>query len=483
MITLLLLGLLAGAGLIWGLIAVHAWPRSDALHEGRPLRLLLWGTALGTVTFSVLLSQGMKSAADALGSAAGVALPAVLLCALIATWGIRGQAARPFVPLALLAFSAVTAISALLNGQIGQVTWLIAFGLLYLPGLTVLIWRTSASRENIRGTVRRICLSIVWLSLAYAVVDLPHALGDLPRRWALPGIDYRFPGVTPHPNLLAFTAAIAIFLTWRLKQRFWVFHILACLAVIYLAEARTLTLGMLVAAAGYVIVSAKKSRLVRMFNMAVCTAPVVVFLWPKVASLFEETSLGSDVGTFNSRTTVWGLVAKHWTEHPVLGWGAFTFDDKTGSPLSALFFNNAHNQFLQALIEGGAVGLILMTCVALVLAWSVVITRDAPYAAITIMTLFFMMTEVPFTLHDYGFNFAVAFGALLLAVLLPGPVDYAPPAVDPPITSGRQDVALVNIERVLSAQRSARTYHEVCPGRFPELAPPPESRARQILQG
>ncbi|MDQ0689840.1 O-antigen ligase [Arthrobacter sp. W4I7] len=77
--------------------------------------------------------------------------------------------------------------------------------------------------------------------------------------------------------------------------------------------------------------------MVRAINSAVFVAPVAVFLWPTITSSFEETSLGADVTTFNSRTTVWSLVGDHCTEHPVLGWGAFTFDNKTGSPLSALF--------------------------------------------------------------------------------------------------------------------------------------------------
>jgi O-antigen ligase len=464
MTTLLLFAFVGAAGLAWGFVVLQAWPRSDAHREGRPLRFLLWAAAISAVAFSVLQSMEMKSAEVAFASVAGVLFPSILLCGLFATNSIRGQATRPLVPVALLAFSAVITISAFLNGQIGQVTWLIAFGLLYLPGLTVAVWRTSATRESIRVTVRQICLSIVWMSLAYALVDLPHALGDLPRRWAVPGIAFRLAGVTPHPNGLAFTAAIAIFLTFRVKQRFWLVHVLACAAVLYLAEARTLSVGLAVALAGYYIVSAKKSRLVRMINTVVIGTPIAVFLWPTIASSFEETSLGSDVTTLNSRTTVWKLVADNWTENPVLGWGAFTFDNMTRSPLSALYFHNSHNQFLEALIEGGAVGLILMAGVALVLAWSVLTTRDAPYVAVAIMTLFFMMTEVPFTLHNYGFNYSVLLGALMLAILVPGPINHASPCGVVAKRSARQDATLARLENALASQRRAGTMPAASPG-------------------
>jgi len=457
MTTLLLLGLIAAVGLAWGLLAVRAWPVTDARHSGRPLRLLLWAIALTAVACSVLMSQGMKVAAQTLTEVAGFAFPAVLLAAIVGTWGIQGRAVYKFIPIALLAFSAVIATSALLNSQIGEVTWAIAVGLLYLPGLTAAIWRTSLSRQNLRQTVCRIGLSIVWMSLAYTVVDLHHALGDLPRRLMLPGIEFRLAGVTPHPNGLAFIAALALFLTMRERRRFWLLHTVACIVILFLAEARTLTVGLMVALAAYWIVSARKSRMVRAVNAAAFCAPIAVFLWPSIVSSFEETSLGSDVTTLNSRTTVWQLVADNWTQHPVLGWGAFTFDNNTGSPLSALFFNNSHNQFLEALIEGGLVGLLLIVGVAIVLAWSVLTTRDASYVAVTIMTLFFMMTEVPLTLHNYGFGFSVVLGSLLLAILIPGPVNYSSPYRAKHAFSG--DAPRVRLENVTAPHRTTGTSH------------------------
>lgn len=457
MSTLLLFAMVGAVGLVWGLIAINVWPSADAKHEGRPLRFMLWGMTLTAVVARVVDSQGMKGPAESLLAAAGFAFPFVLLAGLIGAWQIRGRASYPFVPGALLAFSSVIAASALLNGQIGQVTWAIALGLLYLPGLTVAIWRTSLTREDLRQTVRRIGLTVVWLSLAYAAADLPHALGDLPRRILLPGIAFRFAGVTPHPNGLAFVAALAIFLTIRARPKFWLLHIAACVWVIILAEARTLAVGMAVAALFYWIVSARKSRVVRAISSAVFGAPVAVLLWPTIISSFEETSLGADVTTFNSRTLVWNLVRDHWTEHPVLGWGAFTFDNRTGSPLSSLFFNNAHNQFLEALIEGGVIGLILMACVALVFAWSVFTTRDAPYVAVVVMTLFFMMTEVPLTLHNYGFNFSVVLGALLLAVLIPGPTPHTKPESHGAVW---QDAHMLRIERALNSRAGAGGQRE-----------------------
>ncbi|ALV42381.1 hypothetical protein AU252_15515 [Pseudarthrobacter sulfonivorans] len=428
------------------------------------MHMLLWAVAITAVACSVLESQGLHGVSRSISAIAGFAFPCVMLAGIFGTLAIRGRAAHPLVPAGLLAFSGVVASSAVINGQIGEVTWGVALGVLYLPGLVLAIWKTSASRESIRQTVRRISVSVVWLSLAYAAVDLTHALGDLPRRIVLPGVEFRLAGVTPHANLLAFTAAIAFFLTMRARPRFWLLHLLACLAILFLAEARTLTVGLLVAGAGYWIVNARKSRMVRAINTAIFGAPIAVFLWPAIVSSFDESSLASDVTTLNSRTLVWDLVAANWTERPVFGWGAFTFDNATGSPLSALFFNNSHNQFLEALIEGGTVGLLLMGGVAVALAWSLTKARDAPYVAVTIMCLFFMMTEVPFTLHNYGFSYVVVLAALLLAILVPGPtVRSAAGSVEPTLPE-RQDAHLAKLEGALTAQRIARTSAVSGPG-------------------
>lgn len=432
-------------------------------HEGRPLRLLLWAIAISAVALSVLQSLELKSAAEALSAAAGVVFPGVLLCGLLATLSIRGQAARPFVPVALLAFSAVVAISALLNGQIGQVTWLIAFGLLYLPVLTVAIWRTSATRESIRDTVRRISLSIVWMSLAMlsliflmpwgiypAAGSCRESIFGLPASHHTPmgclhGGDRRLPHDAVQAEVLVPTPS-------RLRRS-------------SLPRGGAHPNGWIVGRGCWLLYRlGKKSRMVRMINTAIIGTPIVMFLWPTIASSFEESSLGSDVTTLNSRTIVWRLVADNWTEHPLLGWGAFTFDNATGSPLSLLFFNNSHNQFLEALIEGGAVGFMLMAGVALVLAWSVLTTRDAPYVAVAIMTLFFMMTEVPFTLHNYGFNFSVVLGALLLAILVPGPVEHAMPDTVTPQRPAREDATLKRLENALASQRRAGTRAAASPG-------------------
>lgn len=419
--SIVLIVLFGLAGLVLAPVIVLQWRQADTWNEGRPLHLVLWGMALTSCALSVLKSVGEASLATSVAAFAGVIFPSILLAGSIGSCWIKGRSTQPLVPVVLLLLSVVLYISALLNGQIGVVPWLIAIGLLYMPGLTVVIWKTSAPVESIRGTIRQISVFIVWASLAFAVVDLPRAMGDLPRRFQIGPFESRLSGVTPHPNLLAFTAAIALFLLLATRARFRLVHVSACLIILVLAEARTLTVGLVVGLLAYIIVTARGSRLIRMAWAVTISSFLLVALKPLISSAFDNSSLGDDVTTFNSRTQAWGLVEEYWVERPLFGWGPFVFDDHTASPVSVLFFNHAHNQFLEALIESGLLGLICMLAVVAAITWSLLVSRDGPYAATAAMTLIFMLTEVPFTLHNYGFSFAVVIGALLLAILVPGP--------------------------------------------------------------
>lgn len=425
--SLILTAFCALACLVWAVLLAANWRHQDARHNGRPLRMVLWAMALTSCVASVLTSFHQVSAADAVYAFGGVVFPGLLLAGGFGSLWAKGRSSYPVVPMALLFFSVVLLISAAANGQIGVITWLVTTGLLYLPGLVLVLWRTTAPLEVIRGVARRICLFVVWASLAFAVVDLPHAMGDLPRRFPVGQLQFRLAGVTPHPNLLAFTTAIAVFLTLKTKTRLRIPHLLACGAILVLAEARTLTIGLIIGLLAYWIVSTRGSRLVRAIGTAIFAGPVAVAFWPTIMESFDDSSLGADVSTFNSRTLVWNLVGQYWTDRPLFGWGPFAFNDRTMSPISSLFFDHAHNQLLESLVEGGLLGLAAMLIVVVRLGWSVLHSRDAPYVAITAMTLLFMMTEVPLTLHAYGFSFAVVLGSLLLAILVPGPIEVPKP--------------------------------------------------------
>ncbi|WIA99760.1 O-antigen ligase [Curtobacterium sp. MCBA15_012] len=391
--------------------------------SGLPLRTILWTMTLATGVVNLLTVLEQGGTAETLTDIAGVVFPGVLLVAVLAAFKNPGRSTTPLVPVGLVAFSLILIVSALLNSQFTEVTRLIAAGILYLPGLVVAIWKTTASADAIRSTVRHICLTIVWASLVLLAINPTAAMGDLPRRVTIGDLPFRVAGVTPHPNLLAFIAAVGLILVLKHKSRLRLVHVAAIAVILVLAEARSLTIGLAVALALYWIIAGRGSRAVRTFAAVLVGLPIAVFAWPAIDDAFNDSTLGSDVTTLNSRTVVWNLVGRYWVDHPVLGWGPFTFNDATHSPASSLFFNHAHNQLLEALIEGGLVGLLLMVVSLGVVTWYAITTRDVVYAATAVITLIFAATEVPLTLHNYGFNFPVLVGAVILAILVPGPVD------------------------------------------------------------
>ncbi|MDQ0689841.1 hypothetical protein QF047_000801 [Arthrobacter sp. W4I7] len=106
----------------------------------------------------------------------------------------------------------------------------------------------------------------------------------------------------------------------------------------------------------------------------------------------------------------------------------------------------------------------LMAGVAVVLAWSAFRSRDALYVAVVALTLFFMVTEVPLALHNYGFNFSVVLGALLLAIFIPRLTDHFRPGSEAPKRAARQDAHLDTIDRAWNLRADAGGQYNLTRG-------------------
>lgn len=410
------------AALIWTALLVQAWsrnPRRPGIMR-EPTRAVLWGLAILTWTAATLRAVG-NPLGDYVIAAGGAGMTICLISVCLATLRSPGRSSAALVPMGLLAFSAFQLLATVSNGQASKLDPTLVAALIYLPCLTFMLWRSRLPVRALRRTVLRIGLSTVWGSLIFTALDREASMGDLPRRVVLSGLPYRIAGITPHPNMLALVAGLSLFLILSLRPKIWPLHILACLAIMVLAEARTLTIGLLAGLLAFWVSSGTGSRLPK---LAAATLFALVFGWigwPHLVDAIQETDLTGDVATLSSRTLAWSLVGEYWDAKPFLGWGAFTFNDASGSPLSQLFFYHAHNQFLEALIEAGALGFVAMAIVGLRLLFAIAKAYDPGFVAVAVMTLVFMMTEVPFTLHTFGFNFTVTTGALLLAILVPGP--------------------------------------------------------------
>lgn len=427
--NLVLTGAVVATVGMWGVILAGAWGRSRnhpsqmGISGGgsRNIIILLWSIIVASSLVSILKSLGFLSFATSLSVLCNVVFPVAVLAGAMGSLRTRSVSSARLIPTWLLLFSAAQIAASVVNGQLQLISPLLLTGLVYLPGLTIILWKSDASRDAIRHAVMNISLTVVWASLVFSAVDLRHAEGDLPRRVLIGTLEHRLAGVTPHPNLLALTAAIGLLLIIRAKPKMWVLHLAAIGAILVMAEARTLTLALAFALLAYWIVAGRAARFIRALGGLLVALPLTIALWASGSASFGATDLGGDVATFNSRTDVWALVGQYWSQKPLMGWGPFAFNDDTSSPLSTLFFNNAHNQLLEALAEAGILGLAAMLTVLAGIVFAAIRYRDPVFTAVAAMALIFMMTEVPLTFHDYGFSFTVGVGALLLAILVPGP--------------------------------------------------------------
>jgi O-antigen ligase len=249
-----------------------------------------------------------------------------------------------------------------------------------------------------------------------AVIVPKFAFIDLPRRFALFGLTERLAGITPHPNLLSATAAVAMLLSMHLR-RHAAFASVACVVTIALAESREGALGLVAALVIYWVYQRGPSgaRLVVAVPAAIGVLAAAIQASSDFAS--PASALTADASTLNSRTVIWHDALQFFAQKPTLGWGPFAFADDANTPFSRVFFLNAHNQFLQGLVEGGVIGLAAVTFLAITLisiGWR---HRATPvYPALAAFTLLMMLTEVPFTIHLYGLSYVLVVAWLFLAV-------------------------------------------------------------------
>jgi hypothetical protein len=417
---------LCGAILVVGSLVHEVWRLSERAHPGRPLRVLVIASTSVACAASTLprISSAFKVVSDFNFFVFTIVLAAVVAGGSIATLfnfmdhdrviGVRLAVAAAWV------FFALQVISATANNQLfgfnSKILTLILF-----PGLLTLIVGSGMSRDQmvrLAGTVSR---WVVWVSLTLFLV-VPGAVTHGNRRVPLPFLDQRIGGITPHPELLAITAAVMIFTSLWTRERIWGLHIAAAIVALVVSESRV--------SAGAILVALAVAGLLRRGSVTtrlVLATPVLAvvgfYLWdhPNLWSTVEEqgtasTGIASGLYTLNNRTEVWRMVATNARSH-IFGWGPAAFDDSAISPFAPTFYLNAHSQYYEGLAEGGWLGLACTLAIAFVLLRMVVTRRGGSLVgAACVFTLITMLTEVPFTLHLYGSSYTNVAACLLMLV-------------------------------------------------------------------
>lgn len=399
------------------LLATVSWLGGGPDTQQRLLRVLIWAMTLSSSALVALSRLGFVRLSNQLLTAGGLLLG--LIFVIVIAWGI-GRAGPRWGAIEIVAWLYVVlmAVSLLANGSPLNIdTVPVVAALTYLPGLAVLTRQSGATFEQVCRTVAGATTVVTYVSLAACLVfpDLAyaHRSGD-ERRIQVLGLVERASGLTPHPNLIAITAAIAAILAFGLRLRTWPITAAAALAMIGLAESRV-AFASLVGALALGVVLRGSNRTLRFLLITPMYALGLYLFAPWYAE--SAATLTSDVDSLNGRRPIWDLVLDTWQQRDILGFGPLAFSQWGDSPFSRTPYSHAHNQFLQGLAEGGVFGLLLM--VALVLALLRVAWRNRHgwiVPALTVPIVLQLGTETFFSAHIFGYNFA-AIPALLLTVV------------------------------------------------------------------
>ena len=338
-----------------------AW-RHGLKSPAGPLTILLWAMT-GAACFTSLtprLPAGLSSLATSVHNWGGpVSIVVLCGCALSVgrpRWVGRNGAAQ-LLFLGVAAYFSVQLISAVTNGEYPGGISLLELG--YLAYLPTIYWLTADERfasEDLLRSGRQLCMAVVYASLALAVVA-PNVAFVGNRRLVIGSLHERLAGVTPHPNLLSAVAALGLLLSLH-ARRGRVPAACLSLATIGLAESRGAAAALLACLVIYWLFSGQVAAARLLFaTPALLFTGLLLFLVGTESTSVNTSQLTADASSVDSRTHIWELMFAHAGAKPTLGWDHLRSRTKfqRRSPCRRPCLN-AHNQFVQAMVEGGLLG-------------------------------------------------------------------------------------------------------------------------------
>ena len=318
-------------------------------------------TLAGYTAISGSVTWALRLSSLAIVGVAGI----VIVMALIRR---QKQAGGRFMVLGLVAI----AISLLSSAFLGAKPSFIHQTLYTVLMLAALMYMPRIDPEQVAIQAKRVLAFLMVGSLVLAAVDPTHYVQS-GYAGVIPGFNFRLHGLAPHANSLAPLALLYLILAYWVKGKNpW--HLLgvgAATAVLVLAQSKTIWLtGLLMVLV--IVVSRVRSQFNHEFKTArVGWGTVVslstfvgtgfVFLWlfsGSAAGLLNTLMADSEVSSLTGRADIWRVTLDTWHRDPWFGYGPSLWDIEFRiTHHGALAAWHAHNQFLQALGEGGVVSL------------------------------------------------------------------------------------------------------------------------------
>lgn len=263
---------------------------------------------------------------------------------------------------AILFYGAAQVVSDMYNGS-SLGTMIPTAALVVLLAVAV----TGEGLETVKGRATRILRCYTWGSLAtYIILPAWSVVPIWHEGRAFFGLSSRFVGLTPSPGYIgliaAFSFMVEIFPMGKLRG--WLPSAACAVGICVWSQGRTVIIVVMVALVVAYVARARSLRGLLVAVLAISSAGVGSLLVPAVGdSVFGVFGSDRAEALTSGRTDVWSIALREFSRSPWLGQGSSLFSSEyweRSAAQSGPNFANAHNQVLQALAQGGLLGLLAL---------------------------------------------------------------------------------------------------------------------------
>ena len=218
--------------------------------------------------------------------------------------------------------------------------------------------------------------------------------------------------------MIALAVPMAAYLTTQYNSvLFKIFNTIAipvCIYAIFLNATRTASIVAIFGIAYWLFTHRKASIRIKAILLAFFVSSIVgVLAFAPAASVDRIFSSSKSIssGTLNGRTVIWNASFQQWEKSPIIGSGIGSMEQMLRG--THVDFDNAHNTYIQVLMELGIIGLLLHLLTLLSIAYYLQKTPTNDKAYITSLLLVVLVSQITMnTLYDKEVWFALTMLAI-----------------------------------------------------------------------
>lgn len=292
------------------------------------------------------------------------------------------------------------------------------------PVIAVLAGFLFAQNDAARSVrYARTALLILFVASAILVFVKPALVIQPNYKGLIPGLSFRYWGLSPHANSLGPLAVIFILCLWTepfSSRWLTLFGWLLGLLTLLLSQSKTSYLVFMACTSILIAMrvgprlkdSLRRNSLVPaalmvgvMFLVGVISISFMFFDVLKPVERFLATRAGGEVLSLTGRDVIWSVAISEWSRNYWFGYGPAMWDLLYRTQIGMLYAFHAHNQFLQSLGSGGLIGAGTFSIYAIMLLRAAIKSARASRGlslALVVLLLIRAITEAPFLLGGFG---------------------------------------------------------------------------------